>query len=282
MSEKKINQKLIDARDEVFRKVGRNIYNFQQVEKLLKWLNSHSQTSAPTSKIQEFQQKKATEINRLTMGPLVTALVRNVYSPFNDTEINQKELLETHFSFEFKIETDPEFLKVRKSALKAMVDERNDLVHHLFSRFDLNAVDSYAEIEKYLDSQRERVIVEYNQLIDLVKTLVDLAKVQADFVNSDEGQKLFELQFLQQSNLVNGLIDIAQKNARPDGWVLLGSAGREIRKLLPDEIEQITDRYGCKTLKDVLVNSELFDIYQELTAKGGQRLLYRVKAETFS
>ena len=213
------------------------------------------------------------------MGNLVGNLMKNVYLPSDDSEVGQIELKEAHYSLAFKIETDPEFIKIRTLTLKSMVEERNDLVHHLFSRFDLDVIDNYAEIEKYLDGQRERVIIEYDQLVSLIKTLVDGAKAHADFINSDEGWKQIELQFLQQSELVKGLININQNHARPDGWTFLDDAGREIRRLLPDEISHLTDRYGYRTLKEVLINSELFDIYQELTAIGNQRFLYRVKSE---
>jgi hypothetical protein len=54
-------------------------------------------------------------------------------------------------------------------------------------------------------------------------------------------------------------------------------AGLQIRQNLPEETEQLKKQVGCKTLKELILVSELFDIIDEPTEKGGIRVLYRPK-----
>jgi hypothetical protein len=42
---------------------------------------------------------------------------------------------------------------------------------------------------------------------------------------------------------------------------------------------QLKNRYGYKTLKELMLASEFFDIHEEPTKKGGVRVLYRPKPE---
>jgi len=49
----------------------------------------------------------------------------------------------------------------------------------------------------------------------------DAKKAFAEFFNSDDGKKQFELLWLRQSRLVLLLTDVPTKAARPDGWTSL-------------------------------------------------------------
>ena len=49
-----------------------------------------------------------------------------------------------------------------------------------------------------------------------------------------------------------------------------------IRQLDPEELTQVSQRYGHRTLKKLLMSSDLFDIEEEPTPKGGTRTIYRI------
>lgn len=44
-------------------------------------------------------------------------------------------------------------------------------------------------------------------------------------------------------------------------------------------MEQLKSKWGYEKLKDLVLASELFDIFEETTAKGGARVMYRSKPE---
>jgi hypothetical protein len=171
------------------------------------------------------------------------------------------------------------FTKAKKQALKSLVNDRNDLIHHLIPRFNPDSIESCLEIEQYLDQQRERLIPEYDHLKSLIESLEEGKKIHVDFLNSGESKKQFELSFLQQSPLVALLLNISIQHPRPDGWTLLNVAGQQIQMILPRETWQLKSKYGYKTLKELMLASEFFDIIEEPTEKGGVRLLYRPKLE---
>lgn len=73
------------------------------------------------------------------------------------------------------------------------------------------------------------------------------------------------------------LAEIAAQFMRPDGWTLLSRAGQIIREQAPEEITEVYQRYGHKTLKGLILATELFEIKEEPTNKDGIRVLYKLK-----
>jgi hypothetical protein len=86
------------------------------------------------------------------------------------------------------------------------------------------------------------------------------------------------LPLLRQSRLVELLAVIAKQAARPDGWTLLSIAGNLVRHQAQEEMAALNETWGHKTLKGLILATELFDICEEHTEKGGVRVLYRPKA----
>lgn len=275
------DENLVNARNEVFRKVGRNLYLYQQIEKLLKKLNSIAEISGYMSELEENQRQKANKLGVMNMGSLVGQFIDSIYTN-SDKSSNSPELIkEPYFSINFAIQADPEFIEQRKKALKLFVDDRNHLVHHLFIDADIASIERCAEIEAYLDAQRERIITEHEQLRFIAQTYSDIAKAHADFINSDEGERHIELSHLQQSDLVRMLLEVSINQARADGWTLLNHAGNELRKVIPEEMTDLKRMYGYKTLKAAIRASEMFDLLEEETSQGS-RLVYRPKVEILS
>jgi len=83
----------------------------------------------------------------------------------------------------------------------------------------------------------------------------------------------------QQSPLANILTELAQTKITDNGWVALSSAASTIDQKYPTELQNIKQNHGCKKLKDMMIKSKLFEFSEEQTAKGGNRVLYRLKPE---
>lgn len=82
---------------------------------------------------------------------------------------------------------------------------------------------------------------------------------------------------LQSSPMVRFLSDVATKVHRKDGWCYLAHAGKLATKELSDELNNLKERYGFKTLKKLIIGSELFDVLDEVLPGGGFRTLYRLR-----
>jgi hypothetical protein len=72
--------------------------------------------------------------------------------------------------------------------------------------------------------------------------------------------------------------EIAMQTPRADGWMLLSSAGHVIKRHASEELEDLRDRFGHSTLKEVLLATELFDVEDEPTSGGGTRTIYRINS----
>ena len=75
------------------------------------------------------------------------------------------------------------------------------------------------------------------------------------------------------------LADIAEQIGCENGWVTMSAAGQFLKEHAPDEIASLKEQYGYKTLKSFIQATEIFEITEEETSKGGVRVLYRLNTD---
>jgi hypothetical protein len=160
--------------------------------------------------------------------------------------------------------------------MKALVDARNDLIHHFLPRWSPVSKESTLAALAYLDEQRAQALLMRDRLQGFANSLREAAKADADFLSSPEATREIELQWLRHSRLVLMLGEVAQRTPRADGWTVLASAGHIVRQREPEELEHMAEHYGQRTLKKLLQATELFDIEEELTPRGGSRTIFRI------
>ena len=267
------------AKNEVLRKIGRNMLLFQQMEGMLKYLVAHGRFSGYASELKTKHENHIVTVRKQTMGQLVGQFLENTYSKCEKNSEEQIELKEAFFSFSFSVETDAANYETQKQAMASIVADRNELTHHLLPRFNPNSTESCLEIDQYLDRQREKLLPQWDMLKRIADALREGRKIHGEFLGSDEGKKQFQLSWLRQSTLVILLADISTQMARSDGRTLLNIAGELIRKHAPEERVCLKEKYGHKTLKELIIATELFEIFEEPTDKGGIRVLYRLKSD---
>jgi hypothetical protein len=274
---------LEDAVNEVHRKIGRNMMLFQQLEYLLKHFVANSSFSGYVSELSLIKEQRAISVRKLTLGSLVGKYLEttSTESPENsDNEPDELEdITEAFCSFKFHTQYyDAAYLDTKKDALARIVFDRNELIHHLLLKFDTKSVESCTQTGKQLDEQKEKVLSEINELKRQLDSFKTGMKFFAEFLNSDEGKRQFELSLLRQSLLALLLCEIASQNARTDGWFSLSAASLIIRREAPEEVDLLKVKYGHKSLKALILATEMFDLYEEPTAKG-LRVLYRLKPD---
>lgn len=164
---------LPDLRNEVLRKIGRNVVNFQKMEGMLKLLNSLNCVSGSLSDIQEIVAKNSSSVERQPMGRLADAFIREVYSDGSKNIDVQKDTHDVSFSFSFRIDTAPELVKERQRALSSVVAERNKLIHQSLAKFDPNSIDSCVELDAILDDQHAKIWPEFEILRSMVSALME-------------------------------------------------------------------------------------------------------------
>ena len=267
---------LEDAQKEALRKIGRNIVLFQQMEKLLKFLIVNGKIAGYTDELKSKQEQRTATINKKTLGQLVGDYVEGTFSGFENIPQPPTGLKRVYITFGLSVDVDAVYYENKKKILAEIVADRNELVHNLFPNYDMTSIEGCREMEKYLDRQREKLLPDLNEIITLIETLEKTKKIFSDFLNSDEGKKQFYSPH-RGGSILYYLGEIASQVVRPDGWTPLSVAGQIIWKQKPEEITDVFKKYGHKTLKGLILATEIFEIKEEPTRKGGIQVLYRLK-----
>jgi hypothetical protein len=264
-----------DARNEALRKIGRNVILFQELETILKFLASAQHPSMPMSKANAIRAERSTAIRVKTLGQVAGLVVGDLFAS-SDTESSvPTEITEPWFGFSIRIASDTTEVEESRKTLKALIEERNDLVHHLLSRWSLHDGGSCNALSAELDEQRLRIIREIERYRAYANTVREMAKELQAFIDSDAGKRHFDVMFLQNSRLAVLLDQIATTHARTDGWTLLSVAGAELSNLIPEQFAKLKREHGEGSLNKLVAAIDLFDVQFESTPKGGTRAIYR-------
>ena len=192
-------------------------------------------------------------------------------------EVSEEDRPAGWFSFSFRISVDTEFVESMRRDLKLMTDERNELVHHFLPRWHPDSPEKMTEALTFLDAQRAKVLPMHEHLKSTATRMQESRRLLSNFMASPEYEKQSELMWLQASPLVSLLRDVATQYHRKDGWTYLAQAGDLAAKETPEEVKNLKECYGFKTLKKLLVGCESFDVYDEPLPNGCFRTLYKCK-----
>lgn len=219
-------------------------------------------------------QKKSDDINRTMLGHLVDKYGTEVLQDAG-VDVPEEESPADWIIFTYRISSDTEFVETMRRDMKLMTEQRNELVHGFLPRWQPNAPEKLEETLAYLDTQREKVLPMHEHLRTTASHIQESWKELSEFIASEEYQKQSELMWLQASPLVSLLRDVATQIHRKDGWTYLAHAGNLANKELPDEVKNLKQRYGFKTLRKLLVGSEMFEVFDEPLSDGRFRTLYK-------
>jgi len=272
-------QPLEEAKNEVLRKIGRNMLIFQQMEQYLKVLVSTSNISGYGSELKAKQASQIESVQTQTMGQLVGQYIENNNPEKNNKSDEPDDLKDVYVSISFSIETNEEAHNQQKKFMASLVEERNNLVHHFLPTFNPTSINSCVDVQKRLDTQADKVRRTITRLKATLAAFNKARKTFADFSQSQECTDYFEMIFAQQSSLANILTDLAETHAGNNGWVVLHKAVSIINQKSPTEIKNLKQNHNCKKLKDMMIKTKLFELSDEKTPKGGSRVLYRLKRD---
>jgi len=188
----KIPIELEGIKNEVQRKIGRNLLLYQQIEHIIKWLVANKRIEGYVSDIQSVQNRQKEKIANKPLGCVVGQYIDSHQSISDfDNEEGQTELKEMYVTFSYcHGDCDTTHIEERNEALKSLVDERNEFIHHLLPRLNPMSMDSWTELEQYLDRQRDKVLPELTQLQSEMNGIRESRKEIVEFMNSERGKKV--------------------------------------------------------------------------------------------
>lgn len=249
---------------------------FQQIEQMLKFLLSNHKAGGTKDDFVTRHQENVECINKKMLGLLVERYGNEVLQDAGE-DVPDEDKPDGWFSYSFRVSGDTEFVESLRRDLKLMTEERNDLVHGFIPRWQPDSKEVLEDTLAYLDTQRDKVLPMHQHLKQTIDGVQQSRTLLLNFINSPEYEKQSELMWLQASPLVSLLSDVATRIKRKDGWTYLAQAGGLAAKNLPEELRAIKERYGFKTLKKLVIGSDLFDVLDEILPSGGFRTLYRLR-----
>jgi hypothetical protein len=157
-----------ELRDVAFRKIGRNLVNFQQFERVLKLIIVRSDLRGYASEAAKILRDKDKDIDRKPLGWLVQNFFETLYSDHSSHDNPANELDDIWMSLSLRIESNNDVIRDRRRQLRELVKERNHLVHRLLVNFDPESVESCEKLIRLLDEQVDRLEHHYNSLMGII------------------------------------------------------------------------------------------------------------------
>ena len=271
---------LKSLKDGVFLNVGKNVVLFQQIEVLLKALVKNSRIEAVAADFAALRQERLEQADKRSMGTVAGHFSRNVL-PESVPDAGETEAVDDsliRLAVSFRIEGDENFRQERIAALQAVVDQRNELVHEFLPKWDWESVESMRSAVLYLLAQRKSAEAQFEFLRSVHANHQHALSLAAEFLESAEAERQFELCWLQQSTIVNLLRDAAIRFARPDGWLAIARAGEIVNQHAKEDLVSLRERYGFRTLPELIAGCGIFESRDEAT-ENGVRAVFRLKPE---
>ena len=178
-----------ELRDVAFRTIGRNLVNFQQLERALKFIIVRSDLTGYASQAAKVLRDKEKVVDRKALGWLVKDFFKSVYSNHSANDGPADERDEAWMSISLRIESSKNSIRDRKRQLRELVKERNLLVHRLLANFDPDSIESCEKLIRLLDEQVDRLKPHYESLMDIIGNMgasqqVILKQLEAELTES--------------------------------------------------------------------------------------------------
>lgn len=145
------------AKDEVFRRIGRNVLLFQQVEVMLKTVLNKWRFEGTLSELKQHVSEDAKNADKRTLGQLIDPLVNFHLTPCDPDRIELPATGEIAVAWGATVALPEEAREAFRRELTNLVAGRNELVHHSLSRFQLDSVAGCRVASEELERQYHRL-----------------------------------------------------------------------------------------------------------------------------
>ncbi len=190
-----IMEKLVDkslAIEVLHEKIGRNVLLFQKLELMLKAMIAASELSGRADDLVRIRARRKERVLRLTLGMIVGKHIKTFNQLIDDEEPPDLAASKLpYFRFHHSIECEEHVLGKRKSVLKGLVDERNDLIHLLGIHYDLDDHAHLAKLDAMLEDQHRRLSEEVAITKEFGEHQFESQREAAAFLMSAEGKDFF-------------------------------------------------------------------------------------------
>jgi hypothetical protein len=256
---------------EMQQKLGRCMLRLQQYERLLKSMVAGMALEGPFEQLQATRARQVASASDKSLGTLVRMFTGShlIFAPSEsekepgDTSSDAQSAGVAWASMRFSISMSPERYEQTKAGLAELVALRNDLVHHLIERFDISDESGCRAATTHLESCYVQIDGHCERLKGWAMDVAESQALASSYLQSIA----FEDAFVHGINLDGSVcwarstivecLREAETACQVGGWTSLDAAIDFISK---ENRDQIPSRYGCKTWRQVLRKSGLFEL----------------------
>lgn len=190
------SDEFLNIKHKVLELIGRNILNYQLIEKSLKFIIKFSAIKILKKTDGELKiiQPKS---ERLMLGILVGKYLSDVaILAINNEEMEPDEIDYDQYRISISIKYRTELSNIEshsilESNIKRLVSDRNELVHHFNDIYSLKSFESYKNALEVLISKNKFSIEQVQFFTSQALNLENAIKTQAEFMTSDVFEKYF-------------------------------------------------------------------------------------------
>lgn len=146
---------------EALRKLGRNIVNFSKIEAGFKLLLSVNHVEGTTETIGDKIKDRQRELRKKSLGNLVAEFNKSIFRGVEEPQ-PLEGLSEPWLSLSLTIPS--EHSKEWKQTLRALVQERNRLIHQDLAQIDVTSSEDYRNLISLMDEQNPRLLAHLDDL----------------------------------------------------------------------------------------------------------------------
>jgi hypothetical protein len=263
---------------EVQRLLGRCLLRIQQYERLIKAIVAHHEIYGPASSLDEIRSARIADAAKKSLGLLVGKLVGSylVIGSGRDTDLAEPDSGEAvTVRMQLRLRVGAEDFERTQADLKDLVRLRNDLVHHFIDQNDVWTVPGCARAEQALLTAYSRIDHHFEQLRSWAENMEQARQLAAEFVQSEVFRDLVINGIAPDGSIdwpSSGIVRLlreAMSELSVDGWTSIASAERFIQAR---ESDDSPEKYGCRSLKQVVHQSRLFELQHR--ERDGRREAY--------
>lgn len=176
---------LQSVHDELLRRIGRNVVNFQYLEATLRSMIPALSNKGTLSELKIRQAELARKHKKSSLGELANAYHKKVFRVPSE-DLPGDALTEPTVAFSVQIESTTDDVAIQKRALASLVVERNRLIHRDVLNVDMTSKEQCEALSTRLDEQNTRIRQQLDQLNAFRSGMREAAEELIRFIESEE------------------------------------------------------------------------------------------------
>lgn len=263
-------QNINELNDRIFSLLGKHLIRFQTVEMRLKNLMKMNKTIISQSNNEP--SIKEPHVHNQTLGGLSTKALNSLFllDAVEDHSVIEEPINAIRFDMRVSFNLCEHSHQKLNNQLQDFVLDRNFIAHHFQEKYNLSILEDSEQAIEFLLNLEKKHKPFLDQFEQYCLSAQRGLNTQISYLKSN----LFKTHLIFPADEIYKEIKILiEANKKNNGWISLTTISVSISKKFPDANKKIKTEYDFKNLNDLVLNSGLFLLKIEPTARGEKILI---------